>query len=82
MAHLLTWLLSRFELQVMCLLTGVVFGALIRVWPWQDESAAGWVVRLPSADGFWLPFGLACVGFTGGWLALWFGGQNETKDVT
>lgn len=81
MAHLLKWLLSRFESQVMCLLTGVVFGALIRVWPWQAEGAATWMLRLPSADSFWLPFGLACIGFVGGWLALWIGGQNEMKDA-
>ena len=81
MAHLLKWLLSRFESQVMCVLTGVVFGALIRVWPWQAEGGGFEMLRLPADDTFWLPFGLACIGFGGGWLALWVGGQNEMKEA-
>lgn len=80
MAHLLKWLLARFEAAVMCLLTGVVFGALVRVWPWQvTEADQSLTLILPTSSTFGLPFTLACAGLIGGWLALSLGQRVEAR---
>ena len=45
-ARLLTWAVSRFHDWVLALLTGVMIGALNKVWPWKD--AVSW--RINSAS--------------------------------
>lgn len=71
MAHLLKWLLDHYEGPVLCLLTGVVFGALVRVWPWQGAAVDGSLLLLwPEASQLIWPLGLLIVGFVSSWWAL------------
>jgi len=39
-AKLLHWLLAHYERQTMLVLVGFVIGSLVKVWPWNDMSAA------------------------------------------
>lgn len=81
MAHVLSWLLDRFEAATLAILTGVVFGALVRVWPWQQSPADGaLVLGWPTADSLLWPLGLALVGFGFAWgaLALANAGESQT----
>ncbi|HAN81441.1 MAG TPA: DUF368 domain-containing protein, partial [Gammaproteobacteria bacterium] len=41
MAHILKALLARHHTEALSCLTGVVFGALVRVWPWQGRGEDG-----------------------------------------
>ncbi len=34
-SHLLSWLMKKFYTQVICLLSGIMIGSLLKVWPWQ-----------------------------------------------
>ena len=79
MAHVLKWLLDRFEAAVLCLLTGIVFGALVRVWPWQGAATDGGLMLLMPVDSLivW-PVGLGLLGFVGSWLALAWA-QDQSK---
>ena len=52
-------------------LTGVVFGALVRVWPWQGRGDDGSIsLLIPTVDILWGPLGLAVSGFVLASLAL------------
>ena len=71
MAHVLKALLARYHTEVLSCLTGVVFGALVRVWPWQGRGDDGSIsLLIPTADVLWGPLGLAISGFVLASLAL------------
>ncbi|NCV52403.1 MAG: DUF368 domain-containing protein, partial [Gammaproteobacteria bacterium] len=62
MAHLLKALLAKYHTEVLSCLTGVVFGALVRVWPWQGAGEDGsLILLLPTPEFLWIPmvFGLS-----------------------
>lgn len=71
MAHILKALLARYHTAALSCLTGVVFGALVRVWPWQGRDDDGSISLLvPTIDVLWGPLGLAVSGFVLASLAL------------
>ena len=71
-AHVLKALLARYHTEALSCLTGVVFGALVRVWPWQGRGDDGSISLLvPTMDGLWGPLGLAASGFLLASLALY-----------
>ncbi len=71
MAHILKALLARFRNQVLSALTGVVFGALVRVWPWQSGSTDGsFHLLIPSVNILWIPLMFAIAGFALALFAL------------
>ena len=39
-SRLLSWLLSRYRAPVLALLTGVMAGSLVKLWPWQSATGA------------------------------------------
>jgi len=80
MAHLLNWLLAHYEGPVLCLLTGVVFGALVRVWPWQGAAIDGSLVLLwpQGAEVLW-PVALLLVGCVGSWCALAWSAKQHVE---
>lgn len=40
-SHLLSWLLKRYYMQTIALLSGFMIGSLIKVWPWKEQVVAG-----------------------------------------
>ncbi|GHG65052.1 DUF368 domain-containing protein [Alishewanella longhuensis] len=60
-SHFLKWLLQRCHDATLALLTGVVVGAMYRLWPWQDAnlmySPASYAARFGQHD---LPLALGC----------------------
>lgn len=81
MAHALKWLLDRYQGPVLCLLTGVVFGALVRVWPWQAAAVDGSLILVwPVGDELLWPLALLIVGFIGSWCALVWSSKRQVSD--
>ena len=77
MAHVLKAMLSRYHTEVLSLLTGVVFGALVRVWPWQTATDDGALeLFLPSMDLLWVPLGFGICGFVLASFAVKLSAQN------
>ena len=71
MAHVLKALLAKYYIEAFSCLTGVVFGALVRVWPWQGRGDDGSIsLLIPTVDVLWGPLGLAISGFVLALLAL------------
>ena len=71
MAHVLKALFARYRIEALSCLTGVVFGALVRVWPWQGTGDDGSIsLLIPTVDVLWGPLGLAVSGFVLASLAL------------
>ena len=71
MAHVLKALLARYHTEALSCLTGMVFGALVRVWPWQGRGDDGSIsLLIPTVDVLWGPLGLAVSGFVLASLAL------------
>jgi putative membrane protein len=71
MAHVLKAVLARYHTEALSCLTGVVFGALVRVWPWQGRGDDGSIsLLIPTMDVLWGPLGLAVSGFVLASLAL------------
>ena len=65
-SKLLHWLLSRYEQGTLLLLVGFVLGALVKVWPWSEESleaarAAGASGQMIAPGIIWLAGGIAAV---------------------
>ena len=74
MAHLLRWLLVRAEMILLSLLTGVVFGALVRIWPWQSSDQGGMLVLAwPSSLDWVSPTLWILVGLLAGLVMLRLG---------
>jgi putative membrane protein len=79
MAHLLKALLAKYHTGVLSCLTGVVFGALVRVWPWQGAGEDGsLILLLPTPEFLWIPMVFGLSGFVLASLALKFSIHNET----
>ena len=79
MAHLLKALLAKYHTEVLSCLTGVVFGALVRVWPWQGAGDDGsLILLLPTQELLWIPMAFALIGFVLASLALKFSTHNAT----
>lgn len=71
MAHFLKALLARYHTEALSFLTGVIFGALARVWPWQGQGDDGSIsLLIPTTDVLWIPLGLGVSGFVLASLAL------------
>jgi|TARA_B110000305_G_scaffold109545_1_gene123311 putative membrane protein len=82
MAHALKLFLERYETPVLCLLTGVVFGALVRVWPWQAAAEGKFRLYLPSPDDALIPLGCAIIGFFGGYITMHFAGNKVGANIS
>jgi putative membrane protein len=79
MAHILKALLAKYHTEVLSCLTGVVFGALVRVWPWQGAGDDGSLILLLPTQGFlWIPIVFGVIGFVLASLALKFSTHNAT----
>jgi len=79
MAHLLKALLAKYHTGVLSCLTGVVFGALVRVWPWQGTGEDGsLILLLPTPEFLWIPMVFGLSGFVLASLALKFSTHNGT----
>jgi len=79
MAHLLKALLAKYHTGVLSCLTGVVFGALVRVWPWQGAGEDGsLILLLPTPEFLWIPMVFGLSGFVLASLALKFSTHNGT----
>ena len=79
MAHLIKALLIKYHMEVLSCLTGAVFGALIRVWPWQGAGDDGsLILMLPTQELFWMPLAFGVGGFLLASLALKFSTDNGT----
>ena len=79
MAHILKALLAKYHTEVLSCLTGVVFGALVRVWPWQGAGDDGSLLLLiPTQDMLWIPLVFGLGGFILASLALKFSADNGT----
>ncbi|MGB0359105.1 MAG: DUF368 domain-containing protein [Litorivicinaceae bacterium] len=79
MAHLLKVLLAQYHTEVLSCLTGVVFGALVRVWPWQGAGEDGsLILLLPTPEFLWIPMVFGLSGFVLASLALKFSTHNGT----
>ena len=79
MAHLIKALLIRYQTEVLSCLTGVVFGALIRVWPWQGAGDDGsLILLLPTQELLGIPLAFGLSGFVLASLALKFSTDNGT----
>ena len=77
MAHVLKALLARYHNQVLSVLTGVVFGALVRVWPWQSLTADGsLVLMVPTANLLWIPLAFGISGFISALFMVRLADQN------
>jgi putative membrane protein len=75
-AHVLKALLARYHTEVLSALTGVVFGALVRVWPWQGADDDALLLMVPDSEMFWIPFGFGVCGYLLASLALKFSAQK------
>lgn len=40
-SHLLSWMLKKFYMQTIAVLSGFMIGSLIKVWPWKEQVTAG-----------------------------------------
>lgn len=40
-SHLLSWLLKKYYMQTIALLSGFMIGSLIKVWPWKEQALSG-----------------------------------------
>lgn len=40
-SHLLSWLLKRYYMQTIALLSGFMIGSLLKVWPWKEQVVSG-----------------------------------------
>ena len=49
-SHLLSWLLKKFYMATIALLSGFMIGALIKVWPWKEQIAASVEDGAPMVD--------------------------------
>ena len=79
MAHLIKALLIRYQTEVLSCLTGVVFGALVRVWPWQGAGDDGsLILLLPTQELLWIPLTFGLSGFVLASLALKFSTDHGT----
>jgi putative membrane protein len=79
MAHFLKALLAKYHTEVLSCLTGVVFGALVRVWPWQGAGEDGFLILLlPTPEFLWIPMVFGLSGFVLASLALKFSTHNGT----
>ncbi len=79
MAHLIKALLIQYHMEVLSCLTGVVFGALVRVWPWQGAGDDGSLILLfPTQELLWIPLAFGLSGFLLASLALKFSTDNGT----
>ena len=79
LAHVLKALLARYHTEVLSCLTGVVFGALIRVWPWQGAGDDGsLILLLPTQELLGIPLAFGLSGFVLASLALKFSTDNGT----
>jgi putative membrane protein len=79
MAHLIKALLIRYQTEVLSCLTGVVFGALVRVWPWQGAGDDGsLILLLPTQELLWIPLAFGLSGFAFASLALKFSTDHGT----
>lgn len=79
MAHLIKALLVKYHTEVLSCLTGVVFGALVRVWPWQGAGDDGsLILLLPTQEMLWIPLVFGLSGFLSASLAFRFSTDNGT----
>ena len=79
MAHLIKALLTQYHTAVLSCLTGVVFGALVRVWPWQGAGDDGsLILLLPTQELLWIPLAFGLCGLVLASLALKFSTDNGT----
>ncbi|MEE2820541.1 MAG: DUF368 domain-containing protein [Pseudomonadota bacterium] len=79
MAHLIKALLVKYHTEVLSCLTGVVFGALVRVWPWQGAGDDGsLILLLPTQAMLWIPLVFGLSGFLSASLAFRFSTDNGT----
>ena len=79
MAHLIKALLVKYHTEVLSCLTGVVFGALVRVWPWQGAGDDGsLILLLPAQEMLWIPLVFGLSGFLSASLAFKFSTDNGT----
>ena len=79
MAHLIKALLVKYHTEVLSCLTGVVFGALVRVWPWQGAGDDGsLILLLPTQEMLWIPLVFGLSGFLSASLAFKFSTDNGT----
>ena len=73
-SRLLSWLLARYEMITIAVLTGFMIGSLRKIWPWREEQAvnledgehAEFFTKavMPDINGdFWIAIGLLLVGF-------------------
>ncbi|MBQ8034877.1 MAG: DUF368 domain-containing protein, partial [Bacteroidales bacterium] len=49
-SHLLSWLLKKFYMATIALLSGFMIGSLIKVWPWKEQVS---VVDHPVLPGYY-----------------------------
>ncbi|MEF9931813.1 MAG: DUF368 domain-containing protein, partial [Bacteroidales bacterium] len=40
-SHLLSWMLKKYYMQTIAVLSGFMIGSLIKVWPWKEQVASG-----------------------------------------
>ncbi|MEC9077304.1 MAG: DUF368 domain-containing protein [Pseudomonadota bacterium] len=79
MAHLIKALLVKYHTEVLSCLTGMVFGALVRVWPWQGAGDDGsLILLLPTQEMLWIPLVFGLSGFLSASLAFKFSTDNGT----
>lgn len=77
MAHVLKALLAKYHTEVLSCLTGVVFGALVRVWPWQSVGGDGsLILMVPTQPILWIPLGFGLGGFVLATLVLKFSTES------
>jgi putative membrane protein len=71
-SRILSWLLARYEMLTIAVLTGVMIGSLRKIWPWREAGTANveehteFFTReaLPEINGdFWIAVALIVFGF-------------------
>ena len=70
-SRILSWLLARYDMLTIAVLTGFMIGSLRKIWPWREESAvdpehAEYFTKevLPKINGdFWFAIALLVIGF-------------------
>lgn len=72
-SQILQWLLNRWHDRVMSFMLGFVVGALVKVWPWQDEASQLWLSPSQYADVTGMPsqLTLSLVSFLLGSFLVW-----------
>lgn len=82
MAHVLKRLLKSFEQQVLSILTGIVFGALVRVWPWQKFDPLGQLsIQTPSSETLLIPLACIACGMAIAYIGVHYGKSTEERKV-